>query len=287
VSQILPLFRGKGRTLTILRRIITNYHKMKLTKMLVGGAVALAMVLPFAASAATISNPLFSNGQTSIDATGGSTVSGTFTLTVGAGEVVEWLRTQSDPSQPFVDTSVGGQLGYQEQVYTNVPFNVKVTPNTGTIYPTVQGAGTFGGGRSINGGDNVVLGPANLGTVRVVASSFSTVGSTPLEDLIASLTAQIGCMNSGGTWASNACVPKPAPVVNTACAEYASLSAGLSVGSDTRSPYGGGRVGQLQGFLLGKGGHIPLLETNKAPYGFYGVQTDAAVNGFVSANHCN
>jgi hypothetical protein len=82
----------------------------KLATALLGAALALS---PVVASAASISNPLFSNGQTSIDATGGSTVNGTFTLTVGPGEVVEWLRVQSDPSQPFVDTSIGGQLGWK------------------------------------------------------------------------------------------------------------------------------------------------------------------------------
>lgn len=144
-----------------------------------------AMILPVAASAATISNPLFSNGQSSIDATGGSTVSGTFTLTVGTGEVVEWLRTQSDPSQPFVDTSVGGNLGYQEQVYTGIPFSVKVPPNTGTYYPTVQGAGIYGGGRSINGADNVVLGSTGLGAVRVVANGSTSGDSVGSSDKVA------------------------------------------------------------------------------------------------------
>lgn len=140
---------------------------------------AALLVAPALASAATISNPLFSNGQTTIDAAGGSTVSGTFTLTVGAGEVTEFLRTQSDPSQPFVDTSVGGLLGYQEQVYTNVPFSVKVPPNTGTYNPTVQGSGIFGGNRAINGGDSVNMGPTGLGTIRVVANS-STSSSDPV-----------------------------------------------------------------------------------------------------------
>ena len=120
------------------------------------------------ASAATISDPLFSNGQTSIDVTGGSTVSGTFTLTVGAGEVVEWQRCQAD-TMPFGDVSLGGNLGKEEGVYTNMPFSAKVAPNTGTYNVNCQGAGTFGGNRSINGGDNVVVGPTSVGMVRVVA----------------------------------------------------------------------------------------------------------------------
>ena len=173
------------------------------------------------ASAATISNPLFSNGQTDIDATGGSTVSGTFTLTVGAGEVCEVLRTQSDPSQPFVDTSVGSQLGYQEQVYVGVPFSVKVPPNTGTYFPTVQCAGAFGGNRAINGGDTVApsiisLPSTGLGTVRVVATGYSLPGLggssyQDLENLILTLTAQVSCLSTGGEWnaVGKSCVAKP------------------------------------------------------------------------------
>lgn len=164
----------------LLTIVFVATHMKNLIKVL---AVA-AMILPVAASAATISNPLFSNGQTSIDAQGGSTVSGTFTLTVTNGEVVEWLRTQSDPSQPFVDTSVGGALGMQEQTYPNVPFSVKVPPNTTTVYPTVQAAGIYGGGRAINGGDGVVMGTTNLGTVRVVANGSTSGDSVGSSDKV-------------------------------------------------------------------------------------------------------
>lgn len=75
----------------------------------------------------------------------------------------------------------------------------------------------------------------------------------------------------------------PAPTTNSVCTEYASLSSGLSYGSDTRQ---GGRVGQLQSFLMYKGFNIPLLSSNQAPYGFYGSQTSSAASGFVAANHC-
>lgn len=234
-----------------------------------------ALALPFAASAATISNPLFSNGQTSIDATGGSTVSGTFTLTVGTGEVVEWLRTQSDPSQPFVDTTVGGNLGYQEQVYTGIPFSVKVPQNTGTYYPTVQGAGIYGGNRSINGADNVVLGSTGLGAVRVVANGASSgepaVGSPDwMSQLIAALKAAI--------------TPAPAPVVvptvSASCVAFAAAMNGAVMGITNDANV------RLQGFLLSQGASIPALKAG-ASFGFYGTQTAAAVASFNGANHCN
>lgn len=194
-----------------------------LATVFVGVGLVLAMAFAFAApaSAATISDPLFSNGQTSIDATGGSTVNGTFTLTVGVGEVVEWLRTTPD-TQPFTEASVGGQLGYQEGVHLNVPFSAKVPPNTGTYNVNVQGAGTFGGNRSINGGDNVVVGPTSVGSVRVVASGGGSVGGVSLleqlQSTINGLIAQIGCMQTGGTYANNVCTPKPVDTKPSYCA---------------------------------------------------------------------
>ncbi len=246
-------------------------NKIKLVSAAIGIASMLAFATP--AFAATLSNPLFSNGQTSIDAVGGSTVSGTATLTVGPGEVVEFLRTQSDPSQPFVDTSVGGQLGYQEQVYTNVPFSVKVPPNTGTYYPTMQGAGIYGGGRSINGADNVVLGATNLGTVRVVAqgADTTTVGGPAMgsAEWLAQLIASI-----------KASLTPPVPVVSAQCAAYAQANAGTVMNTTNSANV------RLQGFLLSQGASIPALAAG-ASFGFYGNQTAAAVAWFQGLNHCN
>lgn len=243
----------------------------KLTIVSVLAGVAM-LATPFAAMAATISNPLFSNGQTAIDATGGSTVSGTFTLTVGSGEVVEWLRTQSDPSQPFVDTSVGGTLGYQEQTYVGVPFSVKVPPNTGTYYPTVQGAGTFGGARSINGADNVTLGSSGLGTVRVVANGSTDTGGVP-SGIPADVWAKFLLWMSGSS-------STPTPTVSAVCAAYAQANNGTQ-----SNVYSDANV-RLQGFLLSQGASIPALKAGAA-FGFYGNQTTAAVGWFNSTNHCN
>lgn len=222
-----------------------------------------AMILPVAASAATISNPLFSNGQTSIDATGGSTVSGTFTLTVGTGEVVEWLRTQSDPSQPFVDTNVGGNLGYQEQVYTGIPFSVKVPPNTGTYYPTVQGAGIYGGGRSINGADNVVLGSTGLGAVRVVANgSTSTVDPVVVgsEDFWTKLMTML-------TTALKANAPAPVTPTKPMCPPV----------------YVGDNAGMVQTWLINNGNAGPFNAVGVyAATGFWG---NASKTAYSNANY--
>lgn len=237
-------------------------------KFIIGSLAVLSLFVAGTASAATISSPLFSNGQTSIDAQGGSTVSGTFTLTVGPGEVVEWLRTNAD-TMPFTDTSVGGTLGYQEGVYTNVPFSAKVSPNTGTYNVYEQGAGTFGGSRSINGGDNVVVGSTNLGTVRVVAEGGTSVGGNDQPSWLAALMAAIASLKP---------TTPPAPVVPTICVELKQYSTGLSMGST------GSQVVSLQGFLLAKNPNsIPLIRDGQAKFGYYGSQTHAAVMSY----NCN
>lgn len=165
-------------------------NKNKVLGLALGAAITL---LPLLASAASISDARFSNSQTNIDATGGATVSGTFTLSVGPGEVVEWFRLLP-AGNPFTEMSVGGSLGYQEGVYTNVPFSVKVPPNTGTYNVDVQGAGIWGGNRAINGNDNVVVGPTSVGSVRVVASGSSSSDPGPVigsEDFWTKLAALI------------------------------------------------------------------------------------------------
>ncbi len=222
--------------------------------------------------AASISDARFSNNQTNIDATGGTTVNGTFTLTVGTGEVVEWFRSLP-AGNPFTEASVGGQLGYQEGVYTNVPFSVKTPPNTGTYNIDVQGAGIYGGNRAINGGDNVVLGATSVGTVRVVANGSTDVGGS---------TGGVFGFSSFADFmaAIKAAMTPPAPTVSPACAAYAQANAGTEV-----NVYSDANV-RLQGFLLSQGASIPALKAG-ASFGFDGPQTQAAVAWFQGLNHCN
>lgn len=233
-------------------------------------AAAAMLTLPFAASAATISTPLFSNGDTTIDAQGGSTVSGTFTLQVGANEVCEVIRTQAAP-QAITDTSVGGQLGYQEGTYTNVPFSVKVSPNTGTYNATAQCAGIWGGNRAVDGADNVVVGPVSLGTIDVVANSStggtgSTGGFSSFADLVAALKVALGI---GST------TPAPTGV----CSQLAAAQVGAQFGVHNQANVA------LQGFLLSQHESIPALAAGAA-FGFWGNQTQAALTAFTTANHC-
>ncbi len=223
--------------------------------------------------AASFTNVSFENGDVTISGTGGSTVSATFRLTVPAGQVVEYVEVDvlGDSLAP-VETSVGGTQGLQEGTH-DVTLSVKLPPNTGTYTVQVKGAGIYGGLRSINAADGVVAGPTSFSNaVRVVASGSTVVGGdSSMPSWLAALIAAL-----------KPTTPTPAP--SSACSEYNSLKAGLSVGSDTRP---GGSVGKFQSFLMYKGFNIPLLSSNQAPYGYFGQQSLSASNSFALANGCN
>lgn len=254
-------------------------------KKILAFAAGVAVLLPMAASAATFSNPLFSNGDTAIDVNGGATVSGTYTLVVDQNEAVEFLRCWAD-NQPFTDVSLGGNLGKEEGTYVSQSFSAKVGPNTGNVNIWCQGAGRFGGPRSIHGGDNVVVGPVNMGMVRVTANS-STVGTgaptmADLQAQVTALLAQLNCTNNGGTWSGNACVPKPAPTTSTACTTLAAKMSGTQM-----YVYNDANV-SLQGLLLmNNPNSIPALKAgSKIPFGYYGDQTSAAVSAYKTQHGC-
>lgn len=246
----------------------------KLFKFAAAALVLAPALIASSAFAATISNPVFSNGDVTIDAKGGSTVSGTFQLQLNTGEVCEVLRTQSDPSQPFMDTQVGGTMGYQWGSQTSVPFSVKVPPNTGTYYPTVQCAGIWGGNHSVDGADGVVAGPTSLGTLRVTATgSTGTVNSSNIDDIIAALKAAGFTISAPGA-------TTPAPVVNPKCAALATKMAAGAYGVTSS-----GNIA-LQGYLLSEGANIPALAAG-ASFGYWGPQTQAAIGWFKTVNSCN
>ncbi len=244
-------------------------NKFKIASVVLGAAMLIA---PFAASASTISSVQFSNGDTTISCVGGSTVNATFQVTIPQNEVVEYVRTAVG-GQPFVDTSVGSSLGYQEGVQ-NIQASVKCPPNTGYYNLDIQTAGTFGGQRSVSGADGV-NGSASYGSaIRVVASGDTSVGGTP-SGIPADVWAKFLAFISGT-------VTPPAPTVSPLCAEIGQYSTGLYIGST------GSQVVSLQGYLLSKDPNsIPLIRDGAAKFGYYGMQTNAAVAAFKVAHNCN
>ncbi len=241
---------------------------------LIGASVAIAMLAPMVSMAATAPNLVFSNGQVTVSSQVGTTVSAKFRISVPAGQEVEKARVDVlGDSLPYQCVDVG----VLQQGDHDVTVSLPVPPITGSYAVEIQGSGIVGGQVAPDCLGNVVLPATGFGGV-ILATSNTTTSSTPSgipADVWAKFTAWMNSL--GGT-------PTPAP--STACSAVAAKSAGLSFGSDTRgqSP---NRVGQLQGFLLGEGASIPLLESNKAPYGYFGVQTQTALS-FYKANHgCN
>lgn len=254
---------------------------IKSAGILVASAMAVGFALP--AFAATFSNVQFDNGDVTISGQGGSTVNATFHIIVPTGQVVEYVQTDviSDSLAP-VDTSVGGTLGLQEGTY-DVSVPVKLPPNTGTYTLSVQGAGIYGGIRSVSGNDNVVGTASFTSALRVVANADGSVtvgGESP--SWLAALSAQIAALV-----AALKPVTTPAPTPSTAaCTAYAQANAGTVPGATNVAN------ATLQGFLLGQhaniNGLLPVsLGGSGWPFGYYGPQTTAAVSWFQTMNHCN
>lgn len=243
-------------------------------KILSGIALTAMFALPFAASAATFSNVQFDNGDVTVSGTGGSTVNATFHIIVPANQVVENLQTDviGDSLAP-VCSSVGGDLGLQEGTH-DVTVAVKLPPNTGTYTLNVQGAGIYGGIRSIDCNDNVVGTGSFSSALRTVSSDEDT--STAASSGIPAWFAHFLALFTASTTPATA----PAPTVSAVCTAYAQANVGTQP-----NVYNSANVA-LQGFLLSQHISIPALAAG-ASFGFYGNQTTAAVGTFQSMNHCN
>lgn len=244
-------------------------------KFLRGAVVAAALLAAPVAFAATFSNVAFDNGDVTVSGQGGATVQATFHVVVPANQVVEFIQTDvvGDNLAP-VDTEVGGALGLQEGTH-DVTIPVKLPPNTGTYTLNVQGAGIFGGIRSISGTDNVV-GTGSFGSaLRVTANGSDPVlGGSGAPSWLAQIIAAI-------TAAVKPPTPAPAPATNDFCVRLATKTAGATQGVTNY------QNGILQGFLIGEGEAIPLLQSNQAKYGFWGEQTNSALVHFKGVHGCS
>jgi len=215
------------------------------------------------ASAATLSNPVFQNGDTAIQAQTGSTVTMKVQATIGANEVIEAyvIDTIGDNLPPALPVFVGGSTGLQEGTHE---LNVQVTvpPNTGTYSVNVTTCGRYGPTSVLNCSSDVVANQTFNNVVRAVGSS--SVGSSvptmsELMAMIASLTAQIAELN------------KPKPATKPAfCAQASAHTAS----------YGqfGPAVTSYQHFLISSGFSIPAGAT-----GYFGTQTASAASALAAA----
>lgn len=251
-----------------------------------GLVAAASLLLPVAAFASTNITNLTLDGGANATVDEGSTVNGELTYDITSNDDVESLSWQVVGSGlPKTCVNIDDRLNsgtFQStfDIDTNGAstgtWDVKVTlygTNDEGVNNLCEGSGddnmTFSNRLSINP-DSTTDNNGNNGN-----GNSGTSNNTALSAIMQALQAIIAKLTAPAT--------PPASTASPACAEYASLSSGLSQGSDTRQ---GGRVGQLQSFLMYKGFNISLLSSNQAPYGYYGSQTASAASGFVSSNHC-
>lgn len=242
------------------------------------GILGVALVLPMAASAATLDSQAVFNGQTNVWGNAGQSVRVTLRVNAVAGEVVHAIQTRVG-NQPAVCTAISPFEGAQSK---DVTVNVTLPPNTGSninltadvfTTNTLPQANTLTGDLACTGASNNLY---NGNTVNVIPQSTgggSTSTPTPTEDptitalkaQIASLTTMVqqllASLNTGGG----------STPTGTKCQAYTTASTGS--------------VSTFQRFLLDNQESIPALSAGAA-FGYYGPQTQAAAAHFRLVNKC-
>lgn len=265
---------------------------------LIGFSVGAATLLAFAAPtfAASVTSQAIFDGQTQVYGNAGTSVQATFQIDIPAGQVLHAIRTKTD-SQPTVCTAVGPFEGAQ---VVDVTTNITLPPNTNNggyslvadLYytDTLPQAEAMTGDLACTssvGGAHVNTSAYNGGTVVNVLPSGGDTGNTgstsnldALTALVANLAAQIQLILHPAT-STGTGTPTP---VSTACTAFTAAMQGTVQGQSQK--WDGAPNVKLQGFLLSQGESIPALAAG-ASFGFYGVQTSAAVAAFNASNHCN
>ena len=151
---------------------------MKKLTALVAGAF---LLMAGSAAAANISNVEYSNGDVTIQGTGGSSVTGQVRIEVGNNEEVEMVQfdvVSDSLAAHCVDT---GRL--QEGTHFVNIEGVKFPPNTGTYSLNVTAHGIFGGMAANDCVGDQVDSTSFSSSVRTVGSSNSVSGGSMIEQL--------------------------------------------------------------------------------------------------------
>lgn len=258
-----------------------KYMKGNLVKFAVVAAlVAPAFLAAAPAFAATYSNGLFNNGNSSISANPGSTVNLSFQLTVGSSETIQCLEIQVNGSNlPPQYINEGGTTGLE---YTTQPYPMTVPvvlpQNTGSYQVQVEGFGNYGG--TNDGCSGSATGGSTFGPVDVINTSNAPSGgvfggiTTNTQQLLASLLMQYPWLASL-LGASQSTTTTTTPTTTTLCQNFNSARGSLTFGMSDAAG--------LQTFLINNG-EAGILTYGTT--GYYGSQTASAVSAFQSANHC-
>ncbi len=258
-----------------------------MTKKILAGLGMAAMLLPFAASAATVTSNAIFNGQTQVWGNAGDTVQATFNIEVPAGQVLHAIRTKVDSQAP-VCLPLGITEGSQN---VDVTVDLKLPPNTNSggyslvadLYytDTVPQAEAMTGNLACTSsisGSHVNTAAYNNGTVVNVlpVSSGSTSGSG----------------NSGTSWKDQFCAAfptfqgcvasTPAPVPTGNAAKCAAVAPFVNAQANAYTTAGL----QLQSaLLLDNPNSIALLAPGShVTMGYFGPQTHQALYNY-NANY--
>lgn len=194
-------------------------------KKILGGAIGLSMLLPLAASAATVPATAVFNGQTQVWGYPGTTVQVTLRVNEVAGAVSHAIRTDIlGDNQPTVCNDISNFEGAQER---DVTVSITLPPNTGdygfeaVVYsaPNTAAANALSGSAACAPSAGNTAGPAfsQSGVVHVIPNSTSSttpVGGSQYDSLLAqiqsltNLVAQLqAALAAAQTPAKPACPP--------------------------------------------------------------------------------
>lgn len=172
--------------------------------------IAFMVAMTMTASAASITNVEYSNGDVTIQGTAGQSVSGKVRVVVPSNEEVEFMQFDviSDNLAPVCVAVNRLQEGTH---FVQIPGDVKFPPNTGTYSLEVKTSGKFGGLAAIDCVNDNTGTQSFSNSVRTVgSSSSSSVGSSLMDQLmaqIAALTAQVTALTKPATPSKPACPP--------------------------------------------------------------------------------
>lgn len=236
----------------------------KLVRFAVAGATIGGMILPLAVSAASFTNLSF-DGETTVTGTPGEVVEATFRVVVPPGQRVRFIETDVNPGLPApvcheVDLSEGTHF---------VDLDIKLPTITGSGYDiSVDAVGRNDNQPVLDCDDTssgVIHNPDSFNNViRVIPGTTPPIGGGDDEE-DAFLAKILAILKSLGLLKEEA----------ASCSTY-DLYASLSFGMRSAS------VKAYQMFLIGQGQSIPA-----GPTGYFGPQTQAAENAYLSVAKCN
>lgn len=268
-----------------------------MNKKIVGALIGAAAILLPASAFASTNNVLFDNG------TGGEQINVGTSVNLHA-----FVNTSAGQALQSVFVSFPGATGIAQhgKCYTLNPMHEGVSPVNGwdvsvMVDNTPSSAGSWGPSVTFYGlpGDAIdtqcsgspVFGTQTFSNRLVTVDTNSTATVTGNSSGIGSGTAG----STAPTWFSSliaqmqaqtaailaAVAPKATGIpASSLCSELKTDIANATPGARTQANV------VLQGFLLSKGMTINAL-THGAAFGFYGVQTSAAVASFQAQNNCN